>query len=98
MVINKAVTSQSAVVRVFKFDISISAADTANIETKLTTRQIIALEPNQQSYRILIVDDEAPNRDLLEGLVESFGHDPVTASSGAEALLMLSPDSGSVSV
>lgn len=40
---------------------------------------------------ILIVDDEQPNRELLEGLVESFGYDSLCAASGAEALELLSP-------
>jgi len=42
--------------------------------------------------RILIVDDEEMNRDLLEGLVEMFGHDSDTARDGQEALAKLSPE------
>ncbi len=36
--------------------------------------------------RILVVDDELFNRELLEGLLESFGYETVTAENGAEAL------------
>jgi len=42
--------------------------------------------------RILIVDDEEFNRELLEGLVESFGHESRTASDGGEALARATPD------
>ena len=39
--------------------------------------------------RVLIVDDEELNRELLVSMVESFGHEPVTASDGAAALSLL---------
>jgi signal transduction histidine kinase/CheY-like chemotaxis protein len=71
---------------IFKFDISISAADTANIETKLATRQIIALEPNQPRYRILIVDDKWSNRHLLIKLLSPLGFELKEASNGKEAI------------
>ena len=44
-----------------------------------------------QPKRILIVDDEEFNRELLEGIVESFGFESETAVDGAQALQMLSP-------
>lgn len=43
----------------------------------------------QQPKRILIVDDEEVNRDLLEGLVETFGHESLLARDGNEALSLL---------
>lgn len=44
-----------------------------------------------QPKRILIVDDEEFNRELLEGLVESFGHQSETACDGREALAKITP-------
>jgi putative two-component system response regulator len=44
------------------------------------------------SPRILIVDDEAPNRELLEELVTSFGYESETAADGLEALAKLKLD------
>ncbi len=44
-----------------------------------------------QSKRILIVDDEEFNRELLEGLVESFGHESETACDGKDALEKITP-------
>lgn len=42
--------------------------------------------------RLLIVDDEAPNRDLLEALVEGLGHEPELACDGVEALAKIKLD------
>ncbi|HXG30439.1 MAG TPA: HD domain-containing phosphohydrolase [Thermodesulfobacteriota bacterium] len=36
--------------------------------------------------RILIVDDEEPNRELLKSILDSLGHDSETAADGFEAL------------
>src|SRR4028118_96259 len=46
----------------------------------------------KQPKLILIVNDEEINRELLEGLVESFGHESLTARDGAEALAKLKPE------
>lgn len=40
--------------------------------------------------RILIVDDNEMNRDVLEGLIEALGHTSVLAKSGKEALDLIS--------
>lgn len=45
-----------------------------------------------QPNRILIVDDEKLNRELLEDLVVSFGHEPEMARDGVEALAMMKLD------
>lgn len=42
--------------------------------------------------RILIVDDEESNRDLLEAMVNSFGHESETARDGIEAVAKLKLD------
>ncbi len=39
-----------------------------------------------QPKRILIVDDEELNRELLEDLIASFGHEPEMARDGVEAI------------
>ncbi len=43
----------------------------------------------EKSARILIVDDTELNRDILEGLVASLGHQPMVVDSGKEALMIL---------
>jgi predicted ATPase/signal transduction histidine kinase/CheY-like chemotaxis protein/tRNA A-37 threonylcarbamoyl transferase component Bud32 len=69
----------------FKFDILVSQVDATAIQTKQPTRQVIALEPNQQSYRILIVDDKWSNRQLLIKLLNPLGFELREASNGKEA-------------
>jgi DNA-binding response OmpR family regulator len=38
-------------------------------------------------YKILVVDDEEPIRDLLKGFLEGQGHTVILASTGEEALI-----------
>lgn len=80
------VSSEVGYGTIFKFDISISIIDTADIEPKLTTCQIIALEPNQPRYRILIVDDQSSNRQLLIKLLSPLGFELKEARNGQEAI------------
>ncbi len=46
----------------------------------------------QRAKRILIVDDEEQNRDLLEALLEAFGYEFETARDGIEALAKIKLD------
>ncbi|MCA1994766.1 MAG: response regulator, partial [Coleofasciculus sp. S288] len=80
------VSSQVGRGSVFKFDIILSAADATDIETQQLTRRIIALEPNQPRYRILIVDDKWTNRRLLMKLLNPLGFELKEASNGQEAI------------
>jgi predicted ATPase/signal transduction histidine kinase/CheY-like chemotaxis protein/tRNA A-37 threonylcarbamoyl transferase component Bud32 len=70
----------------FKFDITVSVVDATEIETKQSTRRVIALEPNQPRYRILIVDDKQDNRQLLIKLLNTLGFELKQASNGQEAV------------
>ncbi|HEY9730209.1 MAG TPA: response regulator, partial [Chroococcales cyanobacterium] len=60
--------------------------EAANIKRQQPTRQVVALEPNQPSYRILVVDDRWYNRQLLIKLLSSIGFDVQEASNGQEAI------------
>ncbi|MFS8117427.1 MAG: ATP-binding protein [Microcoleus sp.] len=70
----------------FKFDIQVIAVDAGDIETQKPTRNVIALEPNQHPYRILIVDDKPLNRQLLIKLLNPLGFDLKEATNGQEAI------------
>ena len=70
----------------FKFEIIVSVVDAKDIQTKQPTHRIIALEPNQPRYRILIVDDRADNRLLLVKLLNPLGFELREASNGQEAV------------
>ncbi|WP_293338923.1 hybrid sensor histidine kinase/response regulator [Microcoleus sp. CAWBG58] len=70
----------------FKFDIQVLAVDAADIESKKPTRHVIALEPNQHPYRILIVDDKPLNRQLLIKLLNPLGFELKEATNGQKAI------------
>jgi CheY-like chemotaxis protein/nitrogen-specific signal transduction histidine kinase len=80
------VSSQVGKGTTFKFDISVGVVDATEIETKQSTRRVIALEPNQPRYRILIVDDKQDNRQLLIKLLNPLGFELQQASNGIEAV------------
>ncbi|MBE9183533.1 response regulator [Microcoleus sp. LEGE 07076] len=70
----------------FKFDIQVFAVDSSEIETTKTTRNVIALAPNQHPYRILIVDDKPLNRQLLIKLLKPLNFELREATNGEEAI------------
>ncbi|MEG5170928.1 response regulator [Microcoleus sp. B3-D7] len=70
----------------FKFDIQVMAVAAADIESPKPTRNVIALEPNQHTYRILIVDDKPLNRQLLIKILSPLGFELKEATNGQEAI------------
>ena len=70
----------------FKFNIKVDVVKLEAIETQQSTCRVIALEPNQQRYRILIVDDKPDNRQLLIQLLSPLGFELREASNGREAI------------
>ncbi|MGB7440608.1 MAG: ATP-binding protein [Coleofasciculaceae cyanobacterium] len=71
---------------IFKFDVAVRVADTAELESKQPTNRVIALEANQPRYRILIVDDKPINRQLLIQMLNPLGFELREASNGKEAI------------
>ena len=71
---------------VFKFDVQISGVESGDVKTKMPARRVIALEPNQPHYRLLIVDDKWDNRQLLAKLLSPFGFELREAGNGREAI------------
>jgi signal transduction histidine kinase/DNA-binding NarL/FixJ family response regulator len=49
-------------------------------------RRVIAIAPNQSTYKLLIVDDKAINRQLLMRLLAPLGFEVKEASNGQEAI------------
>lgn len=72
----------------FKFDIQVQVVSQADVESLTSTLQkrIIALEPGQLRYRILIVDDKWTNRHLLIKLLQPLGFELQEATNGQEAI------------
>ena len=71
---------------VFKFEIKAGVVEDKDIETTKVKRKVIALEPNQPRYRILIVDDKVTNRQLLVKLLNPLGFELKEAANGKEAI------------
>ncbi|MDM8558129.1 two-component regulator propeller domain-containing protein [Candidatus Parabeggiatoa sp. HSG14] len=83
------ITVQSEVGKgtVFQFPIhvqTVNAIDSISEGDK--KRQVLALEPNQPRYRILIADDKWDNRQLLIKLLNPYGFELREASNGQEAV------------
>lgn len=74
----------------FKFDIKATQVEADEVETQKPQRRIIALEPGQPRYRILIVDDKPLNRKLLIELLSPLGFELKEAKNGKEAIEMWS--------
>ncbi len=70
----------------FTFQIQAGVADASDIGTCKPPQQVIALEPNQPRYRILIVDDNKDNRLLLVKLLNRFDFELREAENGREAI------------
>jgi signal transduction histidine kinase/DNA-binding response OmpR family regulator/membrane-bound lytic murein transglycosylase MltF len=80
------VTSEVGQGTTFSFDIEALVVDTDTMEPEPSARRVVALEPGQPNYRMLIVDDEWDNRQVLVRLLKSFGFDFREADNGKEAI------------
>lgn len=71
---------------IFSFDIQISSPEMAEVQPRQSRRRVIGLQPNQPSYRILVVDDKWESRLLLVDLLEPLGLEVREAVNGQEAI------------
>ncbi len=70
----------------FFFDIKVKTVQKTDIEEKMSTGLIVGLKPNQSHYKILIVDDNETNCQLLIALLQPLGFELKTAENGQEAV------------
>ncbi|NEN92406.1 MAG: response regulator [Okeania sp. SIO3H1] len=70
----------------FRFKIAVNIVNKTYIETQEKPRHVMALQPNQIRYRILIVDDRHTNRLLLIKLLQPLGFELKEATNGKEAI------------
>ncbi len=80
------VTSQLGMGTVFKFNIKVKTSQASQIQSKTVSRQAIGLAENQPSYRILVVDDNWTNRQLVIRLLKPLGFELQEAENGQEAI------------
>ncbi len=71
---------------VFFFDIDVEVVKQADVKEEVAVKQIIGLKPNQERYRILVVDDNESNRQLLVKLLDPLGFELKEAKNGQEAI------------
>jgi PAS domain S-box-containing protein len=71
---------------IFRFTIQVTEASAQDVVNLKPQRRILALEPGQPQYRLLIVDDKPLNRQLLIKLLAPFGFALKEASNGQEAI------------
>ncbi len=82
------ITLRSEVSRgsIFRLVIEYEEGIESDIEAQDVRRRVIRLEPDQDTCRVLVVDDKADNRTLLTQLLGSVGLETREAEDGAEAL------------
>ena len=69
----------------FRFSIQVKSGQQIN-DNQIETRQVLGLEPNQPTYKILTVDDKPINCKLLIRMLEPLGFEMKEASNGQEAI------------
>lgn len=80
------VTSQLGQGSTFTFDITAEIAAASDVTQVLPRRQVVGLSPGQTSWRILVVDDNALNRQLLRELLVPVGFEVKEAKNGQQAV------------
>jgi PAS domain S-box-containing protein len=72
----------------FRFNILIQPVDSASLEAAHPNRRVIGLAPGLPTYRILVVEDNWANRQLLVDLLELVGFEVQAAENGQEAITL----------
>ncbi|WAL59217.1 PAS domain-containing hybrid sensor histidine kinase/response regulator [Thermocoleostomius sinensis] len=72
----------------FGFEIPVAAANPLTVETTQSSRRVLRLAANQPTYRILVADDHAENRNLLMQLLSSVGFETRITNNGQDAIAL----------
>lgn len=68
------------------FEIQVQVVNAEETESKFQSRRVMTLAPNQPTYRILAVDDQPLNRQLLVKLLTPVGFEVTEAANGQQAI------------
>jgi two-component system, sensor histidine kinase and response regulator len=83
-----AVKSQLGQGTIFTFNIQVKLVTESDGQEEYVAKQVIALEAGQPTYRILIVEDVAENRQLLLQLLKPLGFEVCEATNGQEGITL----------
>jgi CheY-like chemotaxis protein len=73
----------------FRVDLAVAQAETAEASgIEVARPAVLGLEPGQSAWRILVVEDNAENRLLLNSLLVQVGFDTRQAENGKEAVTL----------
>ena len=72
----------------FWFEIPLKIAPKSKIQSPQIQRQVLSLAPGQPDYRILVVDDQPENRQLMMKLLTQIGFQVKEAENGQQALTL----------
>ena len=70
----------------FRFEIDVRQGKACELITKLRPRQVVGLVAEQRIPRVLVVEDNKENRDLLTKLLQTVGFEVRDAVNGREAV------------
>ncbi len=83
------VSSQPGIGSTFRFNVRVAKGDQANVLAERTAfRSVLHLLPGLPACRVLVVDDQQENRDLLEHMLVPIGFEIRTANDGADAVAL----------
>jgi ammonium transporter, Amt family len=71
---------------IFKFDLVVQVIKQEQVTSIQPSKTVIALQPDQPQYRILIVDDKFYNRELLIKLLQPLGFVVEAVDDGEQAI------------
>ena len=83
---NLGVKSTLGVGSTFWFEIPVLVTQGSQIQSPEISRQVLSLAPGQPEYKILVVDDQPENRQLMMRLLTQIGLQVKEAKNGQEAL------------
>ena len=83
---NLGVKSTLGVGSIFWLEIPILVTQGSQIQSPEISRQVLSLAPGQPEYKILVVDDQPENRQLMIKLLTQIGLQVKEAENGQEAL------------